>query len=56
MITHKMIKGPRGGYYWLDENGKKHYVKGKEAKTKVAKKATPESKFQAKHILKNATN
>jgi len=23
----KLIKGPRGGTYWLDENGKKHYVK-----------------------------
>lgn len=23
----KLIKGPRGGTYWIDEKGKKHYVK-----------------------------
>ena len=25
-----LFKGPRGGTYWLDDEGKKHYVKGKQ--------------------------
>lgn len=25
--TKQLYKGPRGGLYWLDEKGKKHYVK-----------------------------
>lgn len=24
--TKQLYKGPRGGLYWLDEKGKKHYV------------------------------
>lgn len=25
--TKQLYKGPRGGLYWLDEKGKKHYIK-----------------------------
>lgn len=24
--TKQLYKGPRGGLYWLDEKGKKHYI------------------------------
>ena len=31
MKDKTLFKGPRGGTYWLDDEGKKHYVKGKQA-------------------------
>ena len=31
MKDKTLFKGPRGGTYWIDDNGKKHYVKGKQA-------------------------
>ena len=27
-----LITGPKGGQYWIDESGKKHYVKAKKNK------------------------
>lgn len=29
-----LITGPKGGQYWIDESGKKHYVKKKTPKKK----------------------
>lgn len=34
--------GPRGGKYWIDDNGKKHYVTSK--KTKRPKKVEPKER------------
>lgn len=34
--------GPRGGKYWIDDNGKKHYVTSK--KTKRSKKVEPKER------------
>lgn len=34
-----LFKGPRGGTYWLDDEGKKHYVKGKQAIVKKEDKS-----------------
>ena len=31
MKDKTLFKGPRGGTYWLDDKGKKHYVQGKQA-------------------------
>lgn len=30
-MEHKLITGPKGGNYWIDENGKKHYVPKKKS-------------------------
>ena len=26
-MTNNIITGPKGGQYWIDEKGKKHYIK-----------------------------
>lgn len=34
-VKHTCVKGPRGGYYYIDDNGKKKYIKDtKPTKTK----------------------
>lgn len=41
-----ILTGPRGGKYWLDENGKKHYVISKKTtKKKTSKKEPKESTY-----------
>ena len=43
MSEKTLITGPRGGTYWLDDKGVKHYVKGKK-ETPKPKVKTPEVK------------
>ena len=38
-MEHTLIQGPRGGFYWLDENGVKHYISGKAKKVAKAAKS-----------------
>ena len=38
-MEHTLIQGPRGGFYWLDENGAKHYISGKAKKVAKAAKS-----------------
>ena len=38
-MEHTLIQGPRGGFYWLDENGAKHYISGKAKKVAKATKS-----------------
>ena len=38
-MEHTLIQGPRGGFYWLDENGAKHYISGKAKKAAKAAKS-----------------
>ena len=38
-MEHTLIQGPRGGLYWLDENGAKHYISGKAKKVAKAAKS-----------------
>ena len=39
-----ILTGPRGGKYWIDDNGKKHYVTSKKT-TKTSKKEPKESTY-----------
>lgn len=39
-----ILTGPRGGKYWLDENGKKHYVTSKKTTKKKASKKEPQER------------
>lgn len=41
--TKQLYKGPRGGLYWLDEKGKKHYVNSTSVKNTEVETSDTES-------------
>lgn len=37
-MTNNIITGPKGGQYWIDKNGKKHYIKRSKQSVKSVKR------------------
>lgn len=54
-MEHTLIQGPRGGFYWLDENGAKHYVSGKAKKAAKAAKSGKTNSKNVKPVVKTVT-
>ena len=54
-MEHTLIQGPRGGFYWLDENGAKHYVSGKAKKVAKAAKSGKTNTKNIKPAVKPVT-
>lgn len=54
-MEHTLIQGPRGGFYWLDENGAKHYVSGKAKKAAKAAKSGKTNSKNVKPVIKPVT-
>ena len=54
-MNKTLIKGPRGGTYWIDDNGKKHYVKDKKVVTST-KKSTKKEQVSKYYCYYNQYN
>ena len=54
-MEHTLIQGPRGGFYWLDENGAKHYISGKAKKVAKAAKSGKTNTKNVKPAVKTVT-